>query len=92
MQNLANYLGNPRIPQLKKVIYEILKNKYPPHDVIIERIGYALQTEKDIKDFLKFVSDVYEVSYLKAIDDHKEQLKKLGMVAKVVPDQKSKEG
>lgn len=92
MQNLANYLGNPRIPQLKKVIYEIIKHKYPPNDVIIERIGYALQTEKDIKDFLKFVSDVYEVAYLKAIDDHKEQLKKLGMVAKVVPDQRSNEG
>jgi hypothetical protein len=66
-------------------MFEVLKDKYPPHDQIIERVSSALVTDGDIQAFYKMVTDIYEVAYMKSVADHAEQLRRAGMVAKVVP-------
>jgi hypothetical protein len=65
-------------------MFEILKERYAPHEPILERISTSLTVDKDLQMFFKLVTDVYEMAYLKAVNDHSEQLKKLGLSAKVV--------
>lgn len=86
-----DYMNNPRGHYLKKTMFEILKERYSQNEQIIERLSSALTNETDLTAFIKMMADVYETAYMKAVNDHKDQLQKLGLLAKVVP-QKSKEG
>lgn len=88
MASWMDYLSNPRGHYLKKAMYEVLKEKYVGHEPIIDRMSVTLLTEGDLNSFLKLVTDIYETAYLKAVDDHKEQLKKAGLIAKVVQPSK----
>lgn len=81
--NWLNYLSNPKIHYIKKSMFEILKERYPKHEVLLERIAFSLQTEKDLQEFLKLVVDIYEIGFLKAVNDQKEQLEKLGLGVKI---------
>lgn len=81
--NWLNFLSNPRTHHIKKSMFEILKEKYPKHEVLLERVGCSLQTDKDVKDFFALIIDVYEVGFMKAVDEHKEQLQKLGLGVKI---------
>jgi hypothetical protein len=93
MASWLDYLANPRSNQLKKVMFEVLKERYSQNDQIIERVGASLLTESDTNSFLKLVTDIYETAYMKAVSDHREQLAKAGLVARIVPqNQKSNEG
>ncbi len=86
MASWLDYMVNPRGHQLKKVMFEFLKERYAVNEQIIERVGTSLTTEKDMKDFLKLAIDIYEVAYLKAVADHREQLQKMGITARVKSD------
>lgn len=87
--NLSSLLTNPKINYIQKCLFEILKERYPKHQEISERIAASLLTENDTKEFLALMIDTYEAGYLKAVEDHKQQLEKLGLKASVVA-QKSK--
>lgn len=80
-----NYFGNNQSHHIKKVIFEMLKERYSKNEQIIERISLSLVTEKDMKDFITLTTDLYEVAYLKAVQDHREQLEKLGLIANIKP-------
>lgn len=58
---------------------EILKEEYPPHDMIVERISTALTTDKDVEDFGKLVMQVYHKAYNRAVSDYREQAEKMGL-------------
>jgi hypothetical protein len=84
MANWLDYMSNPRGHYLKRTMFEVLKDRYAKNEQIIERMGVTLLTEGDLESFMKMVGDIYEIAYLKAVDDHKEQLQKAGLVAKIV--------
>jgi hypothetical protein len=86
MASWMDYMMNPRTHHLKKAMYEILKERYGPHDQILERVSSSLVTESDIQDFFKLITSIYETAYLKAVNDHSDALTKLGLHAKVVSD------
>lgn len=81
----ADYFTNARGHHLKKAMYDVLKDRYPENEPIIERLGAVLVTESDMNNFMKLITNVYEAAYLKAVNDHKEQLHKLGLSARIVP-------
>lgn len=86
----VDYFSNVRGHYIKKVLFDVLKERYANNEQIIERLGVTLMTERDIQDFMKLIGDVYELAYMKAVDDHREQLQKAGFVAKIVkPNQKN---
>ena len=66
-------------------MFEVLKERYAQNENIIERVGAHLVTEDDVKSFYKLITDVYEKAYLKAVQDHREQLEKAGFAARIVP-------
>jgi hypothetical protein len=65
---------------LRKYMQEFLLDKYSGNQDVIERIGHNLITEKDFKDFMKLVVDVYEIAYIKAINECKD---KFGIKAEI---------
>ena len=77
--NFVNYMANPKSFTLKQWFVGLLKEDYAPHDQIIERIAVSITTDKDLKDFGKLVTTVYEKAYHKAVNDYKEQAEKLGI-------------
>jgi len=86
MTGWLDYMMNPRSHHLKKAMFEILKERYAPHDQILERISASLVTEGDVQDFFKLVTSVYEAAYYKAVEDHSQVLKNLGLTAKIVSE------
>lgn len=76
-------MSNPRAHMLKKTMFEILKDRYPKHEQIIDRVSHSLATEKDIKEFVSMMVDIYEVGFVRAVDEHKEKLAKLGFDVKI---------
>lgn len=89
MPSWLDMMTNPKIHHVKKTLYEILKDRYPKNENVIERIAAAMVTESDLKDFFQFVTDIYEIAYLKSVADHKEQLAKMGLTVTIVPERKS---
>lgn len=86
-----NYLSNPRSHYIQKSMFQLLQERYVKHQDIVERVGVSLLTEKDMQAFLQMQIEIFEIGYLKAVADYKEQLEKMGIKATVVhPDQKSK--
>lgn len=86
MASWFDHLMNPRSHMVKKAMFEVLQERYPQSEQIIERISVSLVTEEDIKSFYKMVTDIYEKAYLKAVEDHKEALQKAGLAARIVPN------
>lgn len=85
-----DYFANARGHYVKKALFDVLNERYSQNEQIIDRLGVTLMTESDIKGFMKLIGDVYELAYMKAVDDHKEQLQKAGLVARIVsPNEKS---
>lgn len=72
-------MSNPRCFTLKRWFVELLQEKYPPDDTIIERIATSLSTDRDIEDFGKLIMEVYHKAYYRAVNDYKEQAEKMGL-------------
>lgn len=88
MASWMDYMSNPRGHYLKKTMFEVLQERYAQNEQIIERMGVTLLTENDLTAFMKMVGDIYEIAYLKAVNDHREQLQKAGLVARIVSPEK----
>jgi|694.fasta_scaffold66360_2 hypothetical protein len=86
-----DFLQNQRNHYIKKNIFEILKERFSRNENLLDRILHYTVTEKDIKDLNQFVADIYEVAYLKCVDDHKKKFEELGYQVKVTADH-SKDG
>lgn len=83
-----DYLNNPKSHYLKKIMFDILQERYSQNESIIDRLSVMLLTESDLSSFLKLITDTYELGYIKSVNDHKSALEKIGLSATVVsPDQ-----
>jgi predicted dinucleotide-utilizing enzyme len=82
--SLINYMANPRAFTLKQWLYQLLKEHYPKHEDMADRVSTVLATQKDLEDFGKMLSQVFECGYRKAIEDYAEEAAKKGISVKVV--------
>lgn len=82
--SLLNYLGGYKNNHIKKVLFDVLQEKYNNNEQIIERVNVSLLTDMDMHQFVKLINDVYCCGYSKAVNDHKEQLEKLGLKSRIV--------
>ena len=78
-------MSNPQGHMMKQYMEQLLKEKYFPHQEIIERMSKNLTTMGDIDAFAKFISEIYQTGYLKAVKDYEESLNKLGYKVKLTP-------
>ena len=84
-ENWVNALSHPQLVMIRKYVSQILKDRYGQHDELMQRICGVLVTQKDLEDFGRFVVDIYEVSYLKCVEDHRQALEKVGQKAIIKP-------
>ncbi len=82
MNQFNNLNGN----YIKKVMFDLIKEKYYKNEQIIDRLGTMLANDNDMKSFFTLVTDVYETAYMKSVQDHKEQLTQLGLTATIVAE------
>jgi hypothetical protein len=73
----------PYKPHLHKFIKEILKDKYPAHAELIERMATQFVTEKDVTNLCQMIADLYGAAYLACIEQNKAELARLGIKADV---------
>lgn len=79
------HLANPYKFGIKKYLFELLQDRFAENEIIIERLGSAINTKQDFEMFGKLIVSVYETAYLRSVGDHRESLKKLGYEAIVEP-------
>lgn len=68
---------------IKKYLYDILKDRYSRNEEFIERLASSIVTNKDVEGLGKLVADLYEVGYVKSVNDHKEILEAKGYKATI---------
>jgi len=83
--NVMKYMANPRGFTLRKWLLQILQNRFEKHESIVERLGGSMATDGDLQAFGRLATELYEVGYLKAVNDYKEQFEKLGIKVNIVP-------
>lgn len=75
-------LQNPRGMAVKRFMFQVLGDKFPPHDDLITRIATCLITDNDMIAFNKLVNDIYDIGFTKAIAEYKkidDRLTKMGI-------------
>lgn len=77
--NMTEYMQNPKGFAIRKWLADLLQSDYTAHDQIVERISASLVTQKDLEDFGKLIGCVYSAGFMKAFNDYKDQLEKLGL-------------
>lgn len=91
MKNWMDALSNPIGNAVKKFIVQLLGAKCNPHERIVDQISRAVYNEKDYEDFGKFIAEVYEAGYMRAIDEHTAELTRLGLKVTLKMIEKPKE-
>jgi len=76
-------MSNPYRHNAHKTLKELMGDKYKFHFEIADRIGERLVTEKDYREFMKFVLELYELGYVKAVHEHKNILESQGYKVKI---------
>lgn len=82
---------NPLIFGIKKYLSEVLKHRYPENERIIEQLASQILTESQYEEFGKLIASIYEAGYLKSVEDHQDQLSRLGFKANVVSKSSTEE-
>lgn len=83
----SNYFVNPWSVPIKKFLFEILKDRYLENEKFVDRLSEHLKIKEDAQAFVKLLSDAYQKGYIMALDQHREELAKIGMNVKIVPNQ-----
>lgn len=81
--NITEQFINPKKTAIRKWLNEILQERYAKHDGIAERITHCLITNKDMDDFSKLIAEIFEVGYLKCLNEYKVKLKEHGLQVKL---------
>ena len=82
-----NLFLNPISQALKKHVFNLVGGeKFSAYDQIIDRIGPILTTQKDYMDIGNLFKELYEAGYLRAVEDHRIELEKMGVKVNVVKD------
>lgn len=75
---------------IKKYLLDLLKERYSPNDLTVSRIAHNISNTQDAHAFVKLIVDAYECGYLKAVNDYRQELRKLGYDVTIVPENQKK--
>lgn len=78
-QNWLRYISNPRLVTTKQYMLDLLKDRYQHHESVLDRLIASFQTDKDMEDFIQMQVSLYEVGYMKAVNDYRKQLEAAGI-------------
>lgn len=57
-----------------------MKERFSKHEPILENIAKkSIEDEKDGRQFIELLADIYDMAYKKCVEDHKAELEKRGI-------------
>ncbi len=72
-------LLNPCVSATKKFVHGLLGDqRYANHDATLEQVARNFN-QKEYETFCKLVAEVYEAGYMRSVEEHHAELKKLGL-------------
>lgn len=83
------FAQNPQATAVRKYLFEILKDRYQKNSDYIDRLAAGVATKKDYESLGALVADIYESGFVRAVDQYRDQISKMGMSVSVVPEQKT---
>jgi hypothetical protein len=84
------FLQNPQSIAIKKYLFEILQERYLKNERFIERLSSTILTKEDYDGLGSFVTDIFELGFLRATNQYKDQLNKMGINVNIVAEQSNK--
>lgn len=78
MNNFFDFSVNPYAQVIRKHLFDILKDKYPAEDDIVDRIAKSLITQKDMEAFGSLIGSLYMAGFMEAVEQNKAMFEKLG--------------
>lgn len=85
-------MQNPQAVAIRKYLFEMLKDRYGKNGAYIDRLASSVVTKEDYESFGSLVADLYEAGFMRAMDQYKEQLARVGMKVSVVPESRPQQG
>lgn len=70
----------------------MLKERYERNKGYIDRISVATLTREDYESLGRLMADVYESGFVRAVDQYKEQMSKLGLKVNIVSERPNPTG
>lgn len=89
---MNGFMGNPHSAALKKYLFEILKDRYWKNEKYIERLAASTMVQDDYDGLGSLIVDVFELGFLRAVDQYKDQMAKMGLRVQIVPESKPAAG
>ena len=75
-----NILSNPMANGIKKFFYDLMGGeRYARQEAFLDHLSRSVYNDKDYEAFGKFVAEIYEAGYMRAVKENAEQLEKLGL-------------
>lgn len=86
------FMQNPQAFAVRKYLFDMLKERYSRNAEYIERLAAGITTKVDYDALGSLMADVYEAGFVRAVDQYKEQLAKVGMKVNIVPEKTTPKG
>jgi len=84
-------MANPISAAVKRYLFEMLKEKYIKNEKFIDRISSLMVTKDDYESLAALMADLYESGFIRAVDQYKGQLSKMGLKVEIVAEEKTKQ-
>lgn len=73
---------------IRKYLFEILRDRYMKNEKFIDKLATTITTNEDYESLGSLVVDIFELGFLKAVGEYKDQLAKMGLRVNIVPEEK----
>jgi hypothetical protein len=84
-------LAHPYNNALRQFMFQILQGSFAEHEGMLERFMGEVKSEKDYAAFTKLFMAVYESAFLKAVEQNREALERIGYRATITAPEKKPE-
>ena len=81
------HLSSPHGQDIKRFAHQFLQERYAKHEKYLDRIASQIGTEEDLESFSKLLLDIFESGFMKAFEEYKEQLNRLGYKLQIKPEE-----
>lgn len=86
------FAQNPQAVAIKRYLFEMLKDRYRKNERYIDRVALSTVTREDYESLGALLADVYESGFMRAVEQYKENISRLGLKVEVVPEERQKSG
>lgn len=83
-----NDLSNPYSLAIQKYLHQILGNRYAKYHELMQRMTHNVVTTKDATDYGQMLVEIYEVAYMKAVEDYRKTVEAHGFKIGIIPSTK----